>query len=478
MDEATLLDEAKLRDATRYIDQWLEFQRRTHRLPGLAVAVAHRGEIVFSQAYGAANLASGSPLTTKHLFRIASHSKIFTAAAIMQLVEAGRLRLDDPAGTWLSWLPQDAGQVGRVTLRQLLSHSAGLLRDGAGEDFWQYERGFPSAAALREQLEEAPLVLPANTQFKYSNLAFGLLGSVIEAATGVPYNRFVTERIIKPLGLTDTGPELDEQARARLATGYTRPNFELPRYPLPHVETAALSAATGFYSTAEDLCRFGAAQCFGDERLITDASKREIQHPQWPVDNSDDQYGLGMITTDIDQRRYVGHRGAFPGYKSATRIDPHEQLVVVVLLNSMDDLSNQLSKAIIRIIHYATGVTGAIAIEASARAEGQAARSELESYVGRYFSLWDVIGIARFGDQLVGIDPELDDPISDVTELRREGDSLLISKASGYGNPGEHIRAVRNDDGSIAKLYWGGSVMRPWSRFTAALDGLGSASTI
>src|ERR1700750_887518 len=116
-----------LRAAIDYIGSSIEFQLIASQQPGCIIAIAHRGDVVAEHAFGSANLDTGEKLTPRHRFRVASHSKAFTAAAIMRLRERGRLKLDDAVGTYVKGLHP---QVASATLTQLLSHSAGLVRDG------------------------------------------------------------------------------------------------------------------------------------------------------------------------------------------------------------------------------------------------------------------------------------------------------------------------------------------------------------
>jgi len=133
------------------------------------------------------------------------------------------------------------------------------------------------------------LIFEPNQTFKYSNIGYGLLGLVIEAATGTTYNSYVREHIVQPLGLLDTGPEVDDSIVDRLATGYSRARLGVPRQASPPaIDTRALSSATGFYATAEDLSAYAAAHCMGDTRLLSDASKREMQHAYWSIDQADE----------------------------------------------------------------------------------------------------------------------------------------------------------------------------------------------
>ena len=169
--------------ACDYIGSWLEFQIRLSKLPGCIAVIMHRDQIAFERAYGSADLMVGEPLTPRHRFRIASHSKSFTAAGIMKLREGGRLRLDDPIGEYVKGLHP---QIGEATVSQLLSHSAGIVRDGADAGYFVDRRPFPSVDQLMADLQDPP-VIEANTRFKYSNHGFALLGLAIEAITGEPY---------------------------------------------------------------------------------------------------------------------------------------------------------------------------------------------------------------------------------------------------------------------------------------------------
>ena len=171
---------AWLRSALDYVPDWLAFQMRASERPGCVIAISHRNRVVLERAFGHADLATGEPLTPRHRFRIASHSKSFTAAGILKLREQGKLKLDDPVGQFVDKLHR---RVARSTIAQLLSHSAGLIRDGSDAGQFTERRPFFSADELRADLRSAPVIEP-NTRFKYSNHGYGLLGLAIEAITG------------------------------------------------------------------------------------------------------------------------------------------------------------------------------------------------------------------------------------------------------------------------------------------------------
>ena len=181
------MDEWLLRGCD-YTASWLEFQMRMSRLPGCIAVVMHRDQIALERAYGSADLAAGEVLTPRHRFRVASHSKAFTAAGIMKLREAGKLRLDDPIGEYVKGLHP---QIAAATFSQILSHSAGIVRDGADAGFFEDRRPFPTVDQLMADLQDAPVIEP-NTRHKYSNHGFGLLGLAIEAITGASWRSAIS----------------------------------------------------------------------------------------------------------------------------------------------------------------------------------------------------------------------------------------------------------------------------------------------
>lgn len=435
-----------LRDAVAYADRWLWFQQRLKEIPALTVAVRQGEELLLSAAYGHANLERAVPVTTDHIFRVASHSKWFTATAIMQLKEQGRLRLDDPLGRFIPWLE---GPLSRVTVRQVLNHAAGITRDGYDNDHWQLEHPFPDGEQLRALVETEGAVLPPDSKLKYSNIGYSLLALVIEAAAGVPYHRYMQENIVDRLGLRDTGPETTPEARSRLVTGYTSRALLLPRMPLPDVETGAMAAATGFYSTAEDLTRFAAAHWYGNEELIGDESKREMQRPYWQVEGME-SYGLGMQVTKIGDRAVTGHSGGFPGHTTRTYLDPRDRLAVSVLTSESGGAPAELAKSVIRLIDLALKQPPA------------EARVDLDRYTGRFSSLWGYVDIVRLGGQLFAINPTENDPAADAVKLEVvDGDTLRIEEKEGYGSPGEFVRYTRDQTGQIVKVVLPGSTQYP-----------------
>lgn len=414
---------------TAYIDSWLAFRQRYLRIPGVQAAVLSGDGIVFSSAYGVADIESGTPMTEHHLFRIASHSKTFTATAIMQLVEAGKVRLDDPLSAHLDWIGPASPKIAALSLRELLGHASGIFRDSHNSDFWQLMRPFPDAAELRELITDDSGILPPNERFKYSNIGYSLLGMVIEAASGMPYNDYVSREIVDRLELRDTAPELDTGRAGDYATGYTAFAYHDSRVPIDHVDTRAMSAATGFSSTATDVCRYAAGHFLGDTRLLSDASKRLMQHEEW-ADGGGDKgyYGLGMSIDEVAERRLIGHGGGYPGMITRTVFDPKEKLAVSVLTNAIDGAAEELAYGIVKLIGVAEEKVD------------EPVGAEADRFCGRFACLWGVLDVVRLGGQLRGMRPTMGDPTSQPVKLEIAGDNQLrVTESPGGGAPGELI---------------------------------------
>ncbi|MGH7911791.1 MAG: serine hydrolase domain-containing protein [Candidatus Dormibacteraceae bacterium] len=446
------LDLDLLSDAVTYAGEWIGYQQRTRRLPGVAVAVACRERVLLERAYGVADLERGIPLSTGHRFRIASHSKMFTATGALLLQERGKLRLDDRLGQWLDWAPKGPGELGQVTVRQLLSHSAGVIRDGVDTGFWHLQQPFPDEARLRKLLQEASVVYAPNVRFKYSNFGYTLVGLVVAAASGTPYNEFVHREVVDALGLRQTGPEPVESDRELLARGHSSDRYGYERFVLPHTDTRVMSPATGFYSTVADLCAFARAHFLGNPALLTDESKREMQHEQWRVEGAETGYGLGLITYDLGGRRLVGHTGGFPGFITSTLFDPEQQLVVTVLTNAGDGSASDLSGGVLRLIDRAQ--------EAAPGGAG------LERFAGRFFALNKATDVVRFGDQVLGVDPEAANPVAVCSRLTPIAETTLrIDDAPGFASPGEKVDYTFDDRGVATAIRWAGAEMVPEDRY-------------
>jgi CubicO group peptidase (beta-lactamase class C family) len=444
--------------ALDYIPSWLEFQMRQSEQPGCVIAIAQRGRIVLERAFGHADLVAGTALTPRHRFRVASHSKSFTASGIMKLREQGRLRLDDPVGQYLGDLHK---AVARVTIAQLLSHSAGLMRDGNDSGHWTDRRRFPAVELIRDDLS-AGTAIEANTRFKYSNYGYGLAGLVIEAITGESYSAWIKREIVDKAGLTETAPDVPLAKGAKLARGHSG---KLPlgrRVIFPgEAATNALAAATGFVSTAADLARFfGQLAPSAKTSVLTAASRREMIRPQWrePHSSLERYYGLGIISGRLGDWEWFGHSGGFQGYITRTAVLPGKDLTVSVLTNAADGFAHPWFEGAVHILR--------------SFAKNGAPSRRVSGWTGRWWTVWGAFDLLPAGDKVLVALPALLNPVMDASEVAVRGrDKGRIALAGGFASHGEPARRVRNKRGKVVELWLAGTKLVPEAALAREMEG-------
>ncbi|HZO01878.1 MAG TPA: serine hydrolase domain-containing protein [Burkholderiales bacterium] len=415
-----------LNAALDYLPRWVEYQLRLHQQPGCVLAVAHRGRVVFEQAFGHADALRRTRLTARHLFRIASHSKSFTAAGVMKLAERKKLRLRDPVGRYVEGLHP---ALARATLAELLSHSAGVVRDGPDSGQFVDRRPFLDEAELRAQLKDPP-VIRRSTRFKYSNHGYGLLGLAVEGATGERYLSWIKREIIDAAGLKETFPEAPLPKGARLASGHSGTLPLGSRVVIPGgYRTNAIAPAGGFIASARDTVRFFSQLAPGARRsVLSAASRRQMIRRRWrdPHSSLERYYGLGIISGSLAGWDWFGHSGGLQGYITRTAVLPREDLALSVFTNSIDGLAH-------------LWVDGAIHVLRTFARHGAPARA-LRDWSGRWWTLWGTIDLVPTADKVLVATPAYFNPFLDAAEVRRG----RIVQAGGYANHGEPARLAGN----------------------------------
>jgi D-alanyl-D-alanine carboxypeptidase len=446
-----------LSPALDYIPQWLDYQMRQSEQPGCAIAIAHRGKVILERAFGRADVVTGVLLTPRHRFRVASHSKTFSAAGVLRLREEGKLSLDDRAGRYVDGLhPTIAG----ATIAQLLSHSAGIVRDGLDSRQWQDVRPFLSEAELRADLEAAPTI-DANTRFKYSNHGFGLVGLVIEAVTGEPYRDWIRRAIIEPAGLDETGPDVPLPAGVPAARGHSA---RLPlgrRVVIPGDNPSnALASATGFISTASDLARFLAQlDPAAEHSILSPASRREMIRPQWRYPHTDMEryYGLGTTSGKTAEWQWFGHSGGFQGFITRTVVLPEPQVAVSLLTNAVDGPAGPWLDGVIHILAMV--------------ARHGAPTDKVRDWTGRWWTLWGAVDLVPIGDRVFVATPSLPNPFTEASEVSiADRDLGHFIAAAGTARYGEEVRRVRRPDDTVGEVWFGGTRLTSDAEVAAELE--------
>lgn len=316
--------------ATRaWLDRFVDSMSTQQPFSGVAY-VGRDGREIYSLARGMAIAETGEKMTRATRLNMASGSKLFTAVAILQLDQAGRLALDSPLSAYLPDFP-DREWAASVTLRQLLTHTA-----GAG-DYWdeEYERSWRAITTTAQFLPHVLRHLRASPlgEFRYSNSGFLILGLVIEAVSGESYYDYVRRHIFEPAGMTATGYPLRSKREPGVAGAY-RPEIQagaaVPDSYVPVELGERGSAAGGAATTVDDLLRFVRALEAG--RLLDEARFREMTRPQVAMGGSGgESYGLGTMIRERDGVVSWGHGGTARGTHFDLAVYPGPRVVTLVM---------------------------------------------------------------------------------------------------------------------------------------------------
>jgi CubicO group peptidase (beta-lactamase class C family) len=295
-------------------------------IPGAAVIAIQDGEIVYAKAYGYADLEQRTPLTPEHTFPLASVSKHFTAAAVMLLVEEGKLALDVPISRYAAGLP---AAWGAMTLRQLLSHTSGLPEEPLDSALGPLDsHNSKDGMARLLALSATPLAYAPGT-YSYSNLGYGVAGILVGKASGMELGAFLQQRIFAPLGMASTRMLAPG---TRMVAGYKQEGSLLYRADYSDAMLTLLghSGAGGVETNVLDMVKWDAAQ--RTERILKKASLEEMWRQQVAT-GAASGYGLGWNTFVVNGHRLVNHMGSLHQYATTYRRFLDDGFSVVVLTN-------------------------------------------------------------------------------------------------------------------------------------------------
>ena len=319
---AAALGGALGRDLERQVRQ---AQSQWH-CPGLSAGLVRDGVLVWSCHVGSARLDPDVAPTDDTQYMIGSITKTFTAVLIMALRDAGRLSLDDRLE---KYLPDT--RHGAITIRQMLAHASGLQREPAGR-IWE-NLDAPDQERLLRELEDAEQVLPVHFAFHYSNLAFALLGQIVERLEARPWGEVVTERILVPLEMKNTALAPDNADRA---LGYqVHPHTGVATLE-PQFDLKATAPLGGLWSTVADLGRYASFVADPIDEILAPATVDEMCRPliMTDVEGWTRAYGLGYDLQRIGERVLAGHGGSMPGFLSGMRVRRQDRVGAVVLANT------------------------------------------------------------------------------------------------------------------------------------------------
>lgn len=325
-------------EALRLVDTWLDAMVAYDRLPSLTAAVVQGDRVVWANGYGTLDAAHRIPARPDTIYSICSISKLFTSVALMREWEAGKVRLDEPVTTYLPWAafkPDDRDSV-PVTVRGLLTHSAGLPREAdfpywTGPDF-----PFPTTAAIKATIGGQSPLYPASRWFQYSNLGLTLAGDVVAAVSGQDYAAYAQANVLDPLGLSDTRPVFRRDLYGtRMAVGWGALKRDGTRDLVKAFDAKGIQPAAGYTSTVLDLAKFAIWQFrllrTGTPEVLKASTLREMQRVQFTDPDWRTTWGLGFSVRRVGERTYVGHGGDCPGYHTSLSLRPDSETAVTAM---------------------------------------------------------------------------------------------------------------------------------------------------
>jgi D-alanyl-D-alanine carboxypeptidase len=424
----------------RLIESWIRGQMTSRHLPGIVVGVVFDQELIWAKGFGFADVEGHVQMTPATKFRMASHSKLFTSTAIMQLRDGGKLRLDDPVSKYLAWFkikpaePDDP----EITIEELVTHSSGLPRE-AGPHWTTHD--FPTAGQVRGY----------KVRWKYSNLALGIAGMVVEAVSREKYADYVRQHIFMPLGMNASS--VDQQVDG-LAVGYGRLMPDGSRQKIPFIDARGLGPATGITSNVEDMAKFVSLQFrsgrVGGSQILSTGALREMHRVRVLENDWTRGNAIGFAVNRDRDKTYVGHGGSYPGYKTQTLIDLDGKVGVIVLTNEDDGNPSPIATHLMHTVGQAVAKAGAPTPKAAVW------NPTWSRFAGHYSSEGGETEVVELNQRLVLINPDGENPESQQ-RLEPLGDGRFrLESPTGGSAVGEIVRFVE-ENGHVIRMYTGES---------------------
>jgi len=420
----------------RDLDRRVRVAQSQWHSPAVSAGVVRDGVLVWSAHVGSARL---DPLSAPHddtQYMIGSITKTFTSVLIMGLRDAGRLSLDDRLD---KYLPQT--RHGAITIRQMLAHASGLQREPVGR-IWE-NLDAPDQERLLRELEEAEQVLPVHFAFHYSNLAFALLGQIVELLEARPWGDVVTERILAPLEMKNTGLAPDEAVQA---LGYqVHPHTGVATLE-PRFDLKATASLGGLWSTVADLGRYASFVADPIDEILAPDTLEEMCRPliMTDVQGWARAYGLGFDLQRIGERILAGHGGAMPGFLAGLRVRRQDRVGAVVFANCTAGaetvaLAGQLVNAVLD------------AEPSLARVWSPSqAQPDFDGILGSWWTEGEEI-VFEVRDNVLWSRIPGGLPIADTRFVRVEGDRF---RAAVGREGGELLEIIRGPGGDVERMYF------------------------
>lgn len=320
--------DAAIKSLARFIDA----EMRAKGIPGLSIALVNENRIVWSQGFGSEDSEQKIPVTAETRYSFGSISKPLTGLLALQLARDKIVDLDAPVSKYLpEFKPRNKFKTA-ITLRQLLAHTSGLVREAPEGGF--FSDGSTSREQMLKSLNATEIQFEPGTQFKYSQAGIAVVGAALENAAGKSFNALAKSRIFDPLSMSGSAFEIADHPKYRIAkgNGWTRYG---KTFPWPLIDYKAMRPTGGLVSSVADFGKLIPALYFDSpaKKIFDPVDLQTAYTLQFPNVVSDRKYGVGFLLTDFQGRKLVSHGGAINGYACDFAVLPNERMGVVVCCN-------------------------------------------------------------------------------------------------------------------------------------------------
>ncbi|HEY7156732.1 MAG TPA: serine hydrolase [Gemmataceae bacterium] len=434
----------KYEAVAEHLSKFIEHEVRAKKLPAVSIALVDNQRIVWARGFGFADPKAKTPATADTVYRVGSVSKLFTDLAVMQLVERGVLDLDAPITKYLPDFKPDNPFDKPITLRQMMAHRSGLVREPPIGNYFDPEN--PSLTKTVQSLNQTRLVYEPETKTKYSNAAIATVGFVLEETQKQPFARYLWRTLLDPLGMKHSGFEPDTDLTKNLAKAvmwtYGDRDFPAPTFEL------GMSPAGSMYTNVLDLGHFLSVLFAGGKGPNGPIVKPETLEQMWTLQfvKKDEKepkegFGLGFYLSELDGRKSIGHGGAVYGFATQLQALPMEKLGVVVVASrdGANGVTNHIAEVALKQMLAAKEDKSLPAIEETTRIPAEKAGK----LAGRYKSgnkefdllerdghLWVLPARGGIRQELraLGDDLVVDDRMAYGSKFIVEGEKLLFGK--------------------------------------------------
>ena len=320
------------------IDDYVRTEMKKQRIQGLSLAVVRDGKIVKAEGYGLANVELNVPARPETVYKIGSISKQFIATGTMLLVDDGKVALTDHISKYLEGTPDTWKEI---TIRHLLTHTSGLVREAPGFDPLKVQND----AALIKTAYSLPLNFAPGAKWEYCNLGYFILAEIIRKVSGKPWSEFLEERVFKPTEMNSTRTTTVNDIVPNRATGYFFKVNLLQNAP----EYLALRPSGAFISSVLDLAKWDAA--LYTDRILKRSIREEMWKPAAETGGKSDQgtslqYGFGWFIDQSSGHRLVYHGGSLPGFRASLLRYVDDKLTIVVLTNGDEARPEAIARSV------------------------------------------------------------------------------------------------------------------------------------